>query len=268
MNQVGTIQKLLLALSTMLVVVVAYLVSQPNNNFIQNEEQGSDHQLLSELMDMESRLQRQIATLKSIAIADENSRNKSDYFSEIDRVNQQLALLVQRQEDYEKRFSDIETQLLQLVNRDTDVQVTQTRQVNVLSSTEVEFKSAQTKAVPEDHYDDQYAQNQHFAVQQQINAYESQLSEETPDPTWSTTIETKVMRLLNDTPQLSGVHLQESQCGTSLCKLEVYVEEGESVEEKVQTLMVNRPWQGESFVSFEYDGEGAIFFARDGFILP
>jgi len=50
-------------------------------------------------------------------------------------------------------------------------------------------------------------------------------------------------------------------CSESLCELKIYVEEGKNMIEKIQMLMANSPWRGESFVSFEFDGSGTIFFA-------
>lgn len=266
MNRVSHIQKSLLVVGIMLIGTVGYVAFNPDSE-APGSAQNHNGELIAELVKMESRLQQQIADLKHNPPRNKSAFGHDEYAGELERLNRQLSLMIERQEDYEKRFHDIEMRLSQLAMT-SDVELTSARDINVLNAAPVEFKAQQHEPVMDDDYSSQNHDMQLYAIQQQIDTYDRQLFEEEPDPQWSSTIKTRVIKVIQETAQLSGVHVQQSQCGVSLCKLDVYVEEGESVEEKVQMLMVNRPWQGESFVSFEFDGNGAIFFARDGEMLP
>lgn len=268
MNRVGHIQKSLLVVGIMLIGTVGYVALNPDNED-PDSAQNHNGELIAELVKMESRLQQQIADLKhSPADSRQSTFGHNEYAGELERLNRQLSLMIEKQEDYEKRFHDIEMRLSQMAMT-SDVELASARDINVLNAAPVGFKTQQHEPVMDNNdYPSQDHDMQLYAIQQQIDTYDRKLFEEEPDPQWSSTIKTRIIKVIQETAQLSGVHVQQSQCGTSLCKLDVYVEEGESVEEKVQMLMVNRPWQGESFVSFEFDGNGAIFFARDGEMLP
>lgn len=272
MNNVGSTQKLLLTVSALLIAIVAYLLLKPTALINESAQaplsQNSNDSLIRELAQIENRLQRQIARLESNAIHNQSNDFSDSDNRELQTLNRQLSLLLQRQEEYDNRLNLIEKKLNALATPAT-VELASHREINVLNAAPVEFVAENRASLSaSDMYNEQYEQARVTGIQQQIRSYEDKLFEEGTDTEWTDTVEKRVLKVIRDTKQLSGVHLQESQCGISLCKLEVYVEEGESVEEKVQMLMVNRPWEGESFVSFEYTGQGAIFFARDGEQLP
>ncbi|MCC2604063.1 hypothetical protein [Planctobacterium marinum] len=272
MNNVGSIQKLLLLVSALLFTIVGYLLFKPTafntSSASASVQQPLNESLLKELAQIETRLQRQIARLESDTIHNRTGESAVSNNKELQTLNRQLGLLLQRQEQYEQRLQQIENRINSMA-MPANIALSDHRDINVLHAEPVEFVARNRVALSvEDMYSEQYEQNREVSIEQQIASYEDKLFEEGIDSEWTRSVEKRVLEVIRDTKQLKGVHLQESNCGVSLCKLEVYVEEGESVEEKVQMLMVNRPWQGESFVSFEFTGEGAIFFAKEGERLP
>ena len=68
--------------------------------------------------------------------------------------------------------------------------------------------------------------------------------------------------------ELSSIRLIDSRCGSSLCQVELSIDEDMPIEEGMQRLSVHRPWEGQTFFSISADGVASIYFAREGHELP
>jgi ribosomal protein S6 len=269
MNMTSAFRQLPLMISVMLISAVAYaLFIQPAQQSSVQETKQFKAEILSELAAFESRLEHQVSQLNYQAQSINAITPAGNSNNQIAALSQQIGQILQRQERQQKRLEALEQRLLAKLNEENVLAHNATRAEIFSVSDNQKSETQQGRSentLARQSRDDEIA-TRRLALQ--IAKYKEALYEEEQDAEWSATMQQSIVNVIDETEQLAGVHLQTSECGTTLCKLEVYIEEGDSVEEKVQMLMVNRPWQGESFVSFEFDGHGEIFFARDGAELP
>lgn len=272
MNKTSALRHLPVMISLSLITLVVYaLVIQPGAGSQARDTREFKAEILSELAAFETRLSQRMQNADLHQQSYPRNHPDAVDSSQLAVLQQQIEQIMQQQELYQRKLDSIEQRLLNGMNQvalhDSDKRTPEL--LNVVTDKYENAVENSTRAADNAKHNaplsDEVVQRR---IDRQIAVYEDVLYQEPADPVWSGTIEQKVVRLINKTEQLRGVHLQASTCSTSLCKLDVYVEEGENVEEKVQVLMVSRPWPGESFVTFEFDGHGQIFFAREGTELP
>lgn len=269
MNRANVVRHIPLMISLLLITGVMYVLLMPPsyNNTERNNAQFKA-EILSELAALETRLAQQLQHKDSQFEVTNNLSGEELDMGQMTLLNKKIERLMKLQEQYQQRLQYIEKHLLAELSKE-QFPVDDQSDIAVLSMDTHLLPGAQSARLAPIPETSQEREALAVArVKKQIAGYEAKMYEEGPDKQWAATVEQRVLNVLNETEQLSGVHLQTSDCGVTMCKLEVYVEEGESVEQKVQMLMVNRPWDGESFVSFDFDGHGSIYFAREGAELP
>lgn len=67
---------------------------------------------------------------------------------------------------------------------------------------------------------------------------------------------------------LAGIHLVDATCGSTLCQVNLAIEESLPVDEGMQRLAMHRNWDGPTFFAVDASGEVRLYFARDGYELP
>ncbi|WP_290578310.1 hypothetical protein [Ketobacter sp.] len=123
---------------------------------------------------------------------------------------------------------------------------------------------AQAKERPTPEQADRQVEQQ---VQRQQSLYEAQLMSEAVDMEWADATLAKVeTALISD--EFKGLDFVEGNCGATLCRVKLSANQNVPMEESLQKLSVDRPWNGPTFVSMDSMGNVSLFFARDGHQLP
>ncbi len=275
MNKTNAIQVTWMTVSVSMMALVIYaLVFAPNINHAAEQSQLLRQEIASELSFIEQRLSAQIQALdqyKAGSLPDMSPDVDGD--ADLNQINQQLALILEQQKQYQTRLAKLEGMVAANTSRMHDLPTPPRINEDIYSISGLERSSGTALPSAKPLGSNTASRQEQLeladaAINRQVAIYEERLFEEQPDPHWQEQIQTKIIAVIQDTRELDGVHLADTQCTGSLCKLEVYVSEEDRVEEKIHVLMMNRPWPGESFVTFDLDGEGEIFFAREGHHLP
>ena len=106
-------------------------------------------------------------------------------------------------------------------------------------------------------------------VQAQIDLLEVTVLAEAPDPVWTSAAERSLQSVFQR-EEKAGFHLVQTECRTTLCRLELSLDGSVSPEESFHSLVQMMPWQGQAFIRIE-DGEGGavvVYLAREGHALP
>ncbi|BFM04893.1 hypothetical protein [Halioxenophilus aromaticivorans] len=110
-----------------------------------------------------------------------------------------------------------------------------------------------------------------FAIEEKMHhrqsLYQAQLLSEAVDVEWSDETLAQIEESLL-TESLEGLDFMEGECGTTLCQIKMRANENLPVEESLQRLSVDRPWDGPTFMAVDSTGNVDLFFARDGHDLP
>lgn len=274
-NKNSAVTLALMCVSFTLIALVSYAILSPEPQQFGKQTSNLKDELKTELGYIESRLAQQIAQLEK------NSYNKQEVATDpqlkkaLTELNDQMQLALQRQEQYQKRLALLEKRLNQSEKqtahfKELSSPMFREGNINAAAATSIQTESVYGESIPR-YMDTESPEREDIVVNQiavQISKFEEALFQEQTDEVWFSQIRGKITRVMQQNQELAGIHVEESRCGHTLCKLNIYVEEGESVEEKVQLLMMSRPWTGESFVNFGFDGHGEIFFAREGAELP
>ena len=225
-----------------------------------------------DLRAIERRISQKLEILKQQQLESGATPEQAFGEMELTLLHDKLYAILQQQEDFQQRLAALESVEIMSQTRQREFQDYVPDQLQSLY-TGGEFKEAVpatlTSSIQSEPLDysvpDQVILMQ---INQQVAKYEGVLEAEEFDAIWTTNLKNDVAKLVQDDIQLDGVHIEETECAQSLCKIEVFVEEEEEAEEMIHRFMLNRPWDGESFVSFEYNGRGSIFLARDDQMLP
>lgn len=71
-----------------------------------------------------------------------------------------------------------------------------------------------------------------------------------------------------ESEEMQGIHLVDASCASTLCQMDLVIDQNASMEESLQHLAHNRSWDGATFVAANKSGQIKIYFARDGHDLP
>lgn len=107
---------------------------------------------------------------------------------------------------------------------------------------------------------EQKAQEQEILLEQAFYAQE-------PDPEWADETLDKLYTIF-ESEKMQGIHLVDASCASTLCQMDLTVDQEASMEESLQHLAQNRSWDGATFVAANKSGQIKIYFARDGHDLP
>ncbi len=97
--------------------------------------------------------------------------------------------------------------------------------------------------------------------------YAAQVMSEPVDLEWSRETLSQIETAL-DNEELQGLNLISSTCGSTLCQLEMKANDLMPMEQSMQNLSMQRPWDGPTFFKMEDNGKVTLFFARSGHELP
>lgn len=190
---------------------------------------------------------------------------------ELTLLHDKLFAILQQQDDFQQRLAALESVEVMSQTRQREFQEYIPDQLqSMYAGTEYEEPAAMLASAIQTEPLDYSVPDQVILMQinRQVTKYEEVLDTEEFDVTWTKTIKNDVEKMVRQDVKLEGVHVEETECGETLCKIEVFVEQEEEAEEMIHRFMLNRPWDGESFVSFEYEGRGKIFLSRDDRMLP
>jgi len=93
------------------------------------------------------------------------------------------------------------------------------------------------------------------------------LSNEEVDLQWINEI-TQTVQQGFENPELTGINLNNMVCGSTICQLDIQIDESLTSQESLQRLSTNRTWDGETTFSLDRNGKLKLFFAKKGHQLP
>lgn len=97
--------------------------------------------------------------------------------------------------------------------------------------------------------------------------YEAELAVQAADLEWADETLVSVADTFQK-PDLSGLDYVEGYCAATLCKITVAANGSLPIEESMQVLSWERPWNGSTFFTADKAGTISLFFAREGHELP
>ncbi|MBE1301445.1 MAG: hypothetical protein GJ680_16275 [Alteromonadaceae bacterium] len=270
MENTSKITHSLVAISSALIAGVAYvLIAGVGVESTATENVQLRTEVMTELGFIEERLSAQISAAMPVSPTEALSNVNEFAQEQIVLLNHQLRKILDHQKEQRERLEQLEKQVSQGNIQPAQYKVVE-QEIQVLQAIPslAQESYPQHQIEPVNDYNDYFENSPETKIQRKLASFDRTLFEEGEDLNWSLRVRDKVGRTLSNNAMLKGVHLADSQCGKTICKLGLTVEPGENIEEKIQMLMLNRPWEGESFVSFDFDGEGEIYFAREGESLP
>jgi hypothetical protein len=102
----------------------------------------------------------------------------------------------------------------------------------------------------------------------QIEVLEGTVRVENADPKWASAAKLALNEAFHN-EVMAGRRLGHADCRTSLCRLELLLEDSRSAEETFQQLIDFTPWDGQGFVRIdEKSGEIVVYLSREGYALP
>ncbi len=105
-------------------------------------------------------------------------------------------------------------------------------------------------------------------VTEHIARIEDVLLTEPVDPDWAPTA-TAALQTSFAEPALDAFTIRDAQCHSSLCRIELDVDEDLAGPEAFATLQHHTPWDGAGFIQLTNNPPGAVLFlAREGTDLP
>src|SRR5205823_4712742 len=92
---------------------------------------------------------------------------------------------------------------------------------------------------------------------------------EQADAEWAPTAE-QALHEVFQSKELTGMHLEEAACRTTLCRLALTLDDAMASEESFRALTRLTPWRGQGFVRIDQGGSGEVllYLAREGYSLP
>lgn len=165
----------------------------------------------------------------------------------------------QADEDLDK----LKTDLLQIEAQLAALQYEQEKQANAISLPN-QNTLVEAKEIPTPEQADSQVEQQ---VQRRQSLYDAQLMSEAVDMEWADETLAQVETALTG-DDFKGLDFVEGNCGSTLCRVKLNANQNVPMEESMQRLSVDRPWDGPTFVSIDSMGNVSLFFARDGYELP
>ena len=163
-----------------------------------------------------------------------------------DGINQKLAGFESRLASLDSTLTAIQAALESMRENDTDAELGFEQSV---PSPEEQAAAVERKA------------------QQQLNAFEDQLTREVVDQAWaSDTVSELHTAFQRD--ELSDIQVLETRCASTLCRLDLAFDTTVPPEDSLQRLSHHRPWDGQAFVTVDTDGLARIYVSRPGYDLP
>nr|WP_320190750.1 hypothetical protein [uncultured Desulfobacter sp.] len=104
-------------------------------------------------------------------------------------------------------------------------------------------------------------------VQEQETMLEQAFYAQEPDPEWAGETLDKLYASF-ESEDMQGIHLVDASCASTLCQMDLAIDQDASMEESLQHLAHHRSWDGATFVAANKSGQIKIYFARDGHDLP
>ncbi|MCG8550506.1 MAG: hypothetical protein MI799_08915 [Desulfobacterales bacterium] len=104
-------------------------------------------------------------------------------------------------------------------------------------------------------------------VQQQEVMLEQAFYAQEPDPQWADETLDKLYAGF-ESREMQGIHLVDASCASTMCQMDIVIDQDASMEDSLQHLAHHRSWDGPTFVAANQSGQIKIYFARDGHDLP
>lgn len=168
--------------------------------------------------------------------------------------------------NYDKDFSDLDSQVEDL-----------RRQVDLLSKkmreSDQSAKAMESEKKP-DEIPGELSAVEIPADEAVYNQYEEQkvnltarLMQEPVDKQWAEETINALENAVETNEELAGIELMQATCGSTLCKLEINIDQNRPAEEIMQKLSIHRTWKGPTTFAVNNSGHAEIIFARDGHSL-
>ena len=108
-------------------------------------------------------------------------------------------------------------------------------------------------------------------IKMQVDYMESAMESQESDPEWSNKAYEQINTAYKNS-NMKEVDLVNSECKTTLCKMEFLLNSGVLAEEGFSKLTQNVPWDGQGFVTIEDGNEGeasciVVYLAKEGHSL-
>lgn len=111
---------------------------------------------------------------------------------------------------------------------------------------------------------DEIVFNQH---EEQKAVLTARLMQESVDTDWAEETMSAIETAIETNEELAGIDLIQTTCMSTLCKLEINIDQNASAEEIMQKLSTHRTWNGATTFAVNSAGYAEIIFAREGHSL-
>lgn len=109
---------------------------------------------------------------------------------------------------------------------------------------------------------EQAAQEDQARMQNRFLALDNRLAQEATDTEWAGATLDRIENSLQN-PELIGFTLTQSQCGSSLCKVEMALPPNQAQEEALQKMSAHRGWDGPTVFEVNEAGQAIFYIARN-----
>ena len=176
--------------------------------------------------------------------------------------------------DLERRSAEMNSELTSLRSQIVDINQGQ-ESIDRIASPGLESPEASApdeEGAAEELTVEEEAEQVEADTLEMIDLFEETILTEGTDPEWSSLAEFDLDEA-SISEEMTEFNLVDAKCGTTMCRMELSLNDFDSPEESFRKLVNFAPWQGEGFISIE-DGndeesaQAVIYLAREGYSLP
>ena len=176
--------------------------------------------------------------------------------------------------DLERRSAEMNSELLSLRSQLVDLNQGQESIDRIVSaglessgSSSLDGEGAAAELTPDEEAEQVEAQTLEL-----IELFEETILTEGTDPEWSSLAEFALDEV-SKSEEMTEFNLVDAKCVTTMCRMELSLDDSESPEESFRKLVDFAPWQGEGFIRIQDGNDGGfaqavVYLAREGYSLP
>ncbi len=107
----------------------------------------------------------------------------------------------------------------------------------------------------------------HSQYEEQRANLSARLMQEPVDNKWARETTSAIESAFETNEELAGIEVIQTTCMSTLCKLEINIDQNQPAEEVMQRLSMHRTWKGATTFAVNSSGRAEIIFAREGYSL-
>lgn len=107
----------------------------------------------------------------------------------------------------------------------------------------------------------------HSQYEEQTAILSARLMQEPVDKEWAEETISAIESVIETNEELAGIELIQTTCMSTLCKLEINIDQNRPAGEVMQKLSMHRTWKGATTFAVNSAGYAEIIFAREGHSL-